>query len=268
MSGCTIKTGKSLEQTDCRCLVFVVGGSCAATLSGVMLLFVSLLSMAPAMAAYLSVSESLSLVAGGHLLQPLSPVDSQGQRIQITLGEAPPGVLLTVDDFGQMLLHWQTGPELAGESRIEILLTNVDTGKLLERRQMVIRRVEPEIVPSTPIKPERAIAAASDGMPHLNELPNQLISPGFVVSLQVNASLPDTSTPILQVDRLPEGASFEASDGGSRIFYWRTGNKDEGEHLFRFTAINPVDANLRDSHEVMIVVGDPTKNRTRPEPEG
>ncbi len=233
-----------------------------------MLLIVSLVSMTPVIAAYLSVSESLSLVAGEHLLQLLPPVDSQGQRIQIALGEAPPGVLLTVDDVGQMLLHWQTGSELAGESRIEILLSNVDTGKLLERRQIMIHRVEPEMVPTAPVKSERAIAAASDGVPHLNELPNQLISPGFVVSLQVQASLPDTSRPILQVDRLPKGASFEASDGGSRTFYWRTGNKDEGEHVFRFTAINPVDASLRDSHEVMIVVGDPTKSRTRPEPEG
>ncbi len=268
MSGCTLKTGSSLGQTGCRLLVSVVDVSCAATLSGVMLLVVSMLGMAPATAAYLSVSDSLSLEAGEHLLQPLPPVDSQGQRIQIALGEAPPGVLLTVDDFGQMLLHWQTGPELAGESLIEILLTNVDTGKLLERRQIMIRRIEPDVVPSTLVKSERAIAAATDGMPHLTELPNQLVSPGFVVSLQVNATLPDASTPVLQVDRLPKRASFEAGEGGSRTFYWRTDNKDEGEHVFRFTAINPVDASLRTSHEVMIVVGDPTKSRTRPEPEG
>ena len=268
MSGCTLKTGRILGQTGCRLLVSAVDASCVASLAGLMLLVVSTLGMAPATAAYLSVSESLSLEAGEHLLQPLPPVDSQGQRIQIALGEAPPGVLLTVDDFGQLLLHWQTGSELADESRIEILLSNVDTGKLLERRQIMIRRVEPNIVPSTPDKPERAIAAANDGVPHLAEIPNQLVSPGFVVSLQVNATLSDASTPVLQVDRLPKRASFEASEGGSRLFYWRTDDKDEGEHVFRFTAINPVDASLRTSREVMIVVGDPTKDRTRPELEG
>lgn len=256
MSGCTLKTGRSFEQTHRRRLV-----------SG-LLVVVSLLSAAPVMAAYLSMPETLTLEAGEHLLQTLPPVDSQGQRIQIALGEAPPGVLLTVDDFGQMLLHWQTGPGLADESRIEILLSNIDTGKLLERRQIMIHRVEPEVVPSAPVKPERAIAAASDAVPHLNELPNQLISPGFVVSLQVKATLPDASMPVLQVDRLPKEASFEASEGGSRTFYWHTDDKDEGEHVFRFTAINPVDASLRVSHEVMIVVGDPTKSRTRPKPEG
>ena len=268
MSGSTMKTGWSLEQPGCRRLVFAGSGSCTATLSGALLLVVSMLSTVSAKAVYLSVSESLALAAGEHLLQPLPPVDSQGQRIQIILGEAPPGVLLTVDDDGQMLLHWQTGPELADESRIEILLSDVDTGMLLERRQITIHRVDPDVAPITPVKAERASAAASNGVPRLNELSNQFISPGFVVSLQVNATLPDTSKPILQVDRLPRGARFEASDGGSRTFYWRTDNKDEGEHVFRFTAINPVDASLRDSHDVMIVVGDPTRNRTRPEPEG
>ncbi len=40
MSGCTLKTGSSLGQTGCRLLVSVVDVSCAATLSGVMLLVV------------------------------------------------------------------------------------------------------------------------------------------------------------------------------------------------------------------------------------
>ncbi len=268
MSGCTLKTGWFHGRHGCRFFNAVVGTSCAATLSGVLLLVAGMSGMTSAMAAYLSVSESLVLEAGQRLLQPLPPVDSQGRRVQIALGDAPPGVLLTVDDFGQLFLHWQTGSDLAKESRVEILLSNVDTGKLLERRQIMIRRAEPDVVPLTSLKPERAIAAAGDGMPTLGELPNQLVSPGYVVSLQVQATLSDASTPVLQVDRLPRRASFQASEGGGRLFYWRTDNQDEGEHVFRFTAMNPVDASLRTSREVMIVVGDPNKNRTRPAPEG
>ena len=267
MSGCTLNSGRLLGQTGCRFCNFKVGRSCAATVSGVILLAAGMLGMSPGMAVSLTVSESLALEAGEHLLQPLPPVDSQGQRIQIALGKAPPGVLLTVDDFGQLLLQWQTGPDLAEESQIEILLSNVDTGKLLEKRQILVRRVEANVAPLASVKPERAIAAATDGVPSLGELPNQLVSPGFVVSLPVNATSSDASIPLLQVDRLPRRASFDVSEGGGRLFYWRTDTQDEGEHVFRFTAINPLDASLRSSREVMIVVGDPTRNRTRPAPE-
>lgn len=268
MSGCTLNSGRLPGRAGNRFFNTVVGRTCIASLPGVILLAAGMLGVSPGMAAYLTVSDSFALEAGEHLLQPLPPVDAQGQRVQIALGKAPPGVLLTVDDFGQLLLHWQTGADLPEESRIEILLSNVDTGKLLERRQIMVRRVDGKKAPPTSARPERAKAAATDGVPSLGELPNQLVSPGFVVSLPVNATSPDASTPVLQVDRLPKRASFDVSEDGGRLFYWRTDNKDEGEHVFRFTAINPLDARLRTSREVMIVVGDPTRNRTRPAPEG
>ena len=80
------------------------------------------------------------------------------------------------------------------------------------------------------------------------------------------ASLPGEYDPVLQVDRLPRNASFEANEEGGRTFRWETGENDQGEHLFRFTAFNPRAPQERSVQEVLMVVGDPTKKVTLPEP--
>lgn len=260
---CTIKKGRSSGGTGNQLLLSIDTGISGSMLTGLLLMTLTMLGVAPATAAWLTVPESLSLHAGGQLLQPLALVHVPGIRVQIALGEAPPGVRLIVDEAGELRVDWQTGPELASETRIEILLSDVDTGELLENREMMIRRVEPAMVPATPVAPE----PVSDAVPQLAELANQVVSAGFVVSLRVYATLPEASEPVVRVDRLPGRASFDGNADGSRTFYWRTDTKDEGEHVFRFTAINPEDTRLRASREVMIVVGDPSKNTTRPEPE-
>jgi hypothetical protein len=101
-------------------------------------------------------------------------------------------------------------------------------------------------------------------LPRLGPLVNQVVSAGRVVTQRVQASLPDGSAAIVQIDRLPANASFDANPDGSRSLYWQTSDRDQGEHLFRITAINPQDTRRRAHEEILIVVGDPTRSRTTP----
>jgi len=77
--------------------------------------------------------------------------------------------------------------------------------------------------------------------------------------------MPDQSAAILHVDRLPPNASFDDNRDGTRTFYWPTSDTDQGEHVFRFTAIHHNNVNQRISTEVLIVVGDPGASSSRPE---
>jgi len=100
--------------------------------------------------------------------------------------------------------------------------------------------------------------------PYIEPIPIALLSAGQTARFKVVPRLPDESTAVLHIDRLPNGASFDENDDGTRTFYWPTTLSDQGEHIFRFTAIHPVDADLRVSSEAMIVVGDPSAEGSRP----
>lgn len=59
---------------------------------------------------------------------------------------------------------------------------------------------------------------------------------------------------LLQIDRLPNGATFGEVAGGGRQFQWRPGTLDKGEHKFRFTAVDKNDANRRENVTMRIIV--------------
>jgi hypothetical protein len=233
---------------------------------------------------------------------------------------APAGARLIVDETGQLIIDWQSGPDLADETVLELIATDIDSGEQLESRYLLVRRasrdsgqsaadapltesldspsrsvagqqVTPAAADALPTvdtaggavaelpasEPRREVTLAADAvkappgqidsdpdLPVLVPLANQVISAGRVVNLRVSASIADGTTPVLQIDRLPRNASFDANEDGSRTFYWQTGDKDQGEHLFRFTAINPQDSRLQSWNEILIVVGDPSRNKTIP----
>lgn len=332
----------------------------------------------PSMAAVLNEPAGVEAQAGEHVIVVL-PIDhTSGPRIEIRLGVAPNGVSLELDDSGQLQLEWQTGPDMPEESRIELLVRDVDSGEDLDSVFAVIRRYEPGPGPGpgpdqgpasgerfspefesgpasgsgpgfgpesgpepntdpsggssgpaesgpvfiprsesgtgsrpdtqsspptqTPSGSEADAASAPEpdfgsatgqtsgpdsgsdpesntvrlpvsgsepgdlSAPRLLSLPNQVVSAGRTVRFRVKADMQDDDTPILMVDRLPRRASFEANVDGSRTFRWQTDNKDQGEHLFRFSALHPRAPQLRSYREVLIIVGDPSYNITRPGP--
>ena len=59
---------------------------------------------------------------------------------------------------------------------------------------------------------------------------------------------------LTQVDRLPNGASFDKVAGGGRQFQWRPRPSDLGEHQFSFTAIDIVEPSRREGVTMRIIV--------------
>jgi len=75
----------------------------------------------------------------------------------------------------------------------------------------------------------------------------------FPVEL-ISESAEVNNTVAVQVDTLPNGATFDANDDGTRQFQWRPGTADGGEHVFNFTAVDTENANNRHTVTMRIIV--------------
>ena len=282
------------EERNCRWLAWRCPAQLARYAGVAVLLSVIAIGLShslPVAAAMLLVPPEQVLEPGQQLVLPLEIRQEQGPRIEISLGVSPEGASLVLEDDGQLQLEWQAGPDMPVETTIELLVRDVDSNQFLNSVFVVVRRPDanpgageeagtvtpeskesPDISPETPPPSSPAVdgqqgeAESSLQAPDFPLLPNQVVSAGRIVILKVLASLPGEYDPVLQVDRLPRNASFEANEEGGRTFRWETGENDQGEHLFRFTAFNPRAPQERSVQEVLMVVGDPTKKVTLPEP--
>lgn len=279
------------EERNCRWLAWRCPALLARYVGVAVLLPVIAIGLShslPVAAAVLSVPPEQVLEPGQQLVLPLLIRQDEGPRIEISLGVSPEGASLVLEDDGQLQLEWQAGPDLPAETTIELLVRDVDRNQFLNSVFVVVRRPDANpgagagtVAPESKESPDMSLDAppsspATDGQqgeaesslqaPDFPPLPNQVVSAGRTVILKVLASLPGENDPVLQVDRLPRNASFEANEEGGRTFRWETGENDQGEHLFRFTAFNPRAPQERSVQEVLMVVGDPTKKVTLPEP--
>jgi len=100
--------------------------------------------------------------------------------------------------------------------------------------------------------------------PYIEPLAVALVSAGQIAKFKVIPRMPDQSFATLHIDRLPKGASFEDNEDGTRTFFWQTTLSDQGEHIFRFTAIHSENPNKRVSAETSVIVGDPSAEGSRP----
>jgi len=58
----------------------------------------------------------------------------------------------------------------------------------------------------------------------------------------------------VQVDALPNGATFDENSNGTRQFQWRPGTADGGEHVFNFTAVDTTNSDTRQTVTMRIIV--------------
>lgn len=176
-------------------------------------------------------------------------------EIQLSAGGLPPGAMFLHDHNNGYVLRWT--PETVQQGRYQVSLMAVDRR---ERSRTGTANMLLEVVP----KPVEDTFVNPD-TPTIPPLANQVVSAGRIVSFKVTPEAEDGTVPVLLVDRIPRDASFDGNEDGSRTFFWQTGDRDQGEHVFRFTAVNPREPNLRTFRDVLIIVGDPSRNKTAPQ---
>ena len=177
------------------------------------------------------------------------------KEVQLSAGGLPPGAMFMNDPEKGYVIRWT--PNVEQQGRYEVNLQAVDRyNRAKVTNSSMLLQVKPEEVPDTFVDPD---------VPTILPLANQVVSAGRIVSFKVKSNAEDGTVPVLLVDRIPRDASFDGNEDGSRTFFWQTGDRDQGEHVFRFTAVNPREPNLRSFQDVLIIVGDPTRNKTAPQ---
>jgi len=99
--------------------------------------------------------------------------------------------------------------------------------------------------------------------PYLESIPLQIVSPGVSVSFEIVARDSD-GTVSVSIDRLPDDAVMAENGDGTHTFRWLTGPDDEGEHVFRFTAVDADGITVIGSRDAIILVGDPSLGGSYP----
>ena len=213
------------------------------------------------------VTESNNKIPNNSLMDPVPEQEIEAEvewewifeldpgSVELSAGGLPPGAMFMNDAEKGYVIRWT--PTLQQQGRYEVSLQVVDRLNRSNSNNSSMRlEVKPKVIPTDFEDPDT---------PKILPIANQVVSAGRIISFKVDSTAEEGTKPVLIVDRIPRDASFDANDDGSRTFYWQTGDRDQGEHLFRFTAVNPREPNLRSFKDVLIVVGDPTRNKTEPQ---
>lgn len=211
------------------------------------------------------------------------PTDADGTVAGLTASALPQGAMFEDAYDGSRVFRWKPSIAQQGEHRVIFLATDAQDSSLTSERQIIfsvsidgVSTAETADTPasttdaddvqdsSTQASSVETSSQNSNSEPYFEPISTQVVSVGRDIKFRVVPRMPDQSASILHVDRLPENASFDDNFDGTRTFFWRTTNADEGEHVFRFTAIHHENVNQRVSTEVLIVIGDPDKKSTNP----
>ena len=218
----------------------------------------------------------------------IRPTDPNGDAVAFVAKRLPVGASLNAVFDGSWMLTWQPDEAQTGEhqvtlvatektpeaKRTERLLTLV-VGSSSEQTQLVLASAKEIKRTTTILDPnvdsEPLIATGSNLSDHsgsvtFKPLSAQIVSAGRTIRFPVVSITGQDIMADVQIDRLPGNASFDFNKAKEhRVFHWPTTPADQGEHVFRFTAVNPNDATQRAVKEVLIVIGDPAAPGTRPQ---
>lgn len=216
----------------------------------------------------------------------IKPIDADGTVAGLSAKALPGGALLEDGFDGSRVLRWRPSLSQTGEHVIVFVATDAQDPSLTSERAIIFEVGEVDSSSTTPV--ETASSAESeintantnentvdtsnndtpqslDNEPYFESISSMVVSVGQKINFRVVPRMPDQSAAILHVDRLPLNASFDDNYDGTRSFYWETTESDQGEHIFRFTAIHHRNANQRVSTDVLIVVGDPAAGGSAPD---
>lgn len=219
----------------------------------------------------------------------IRPTDEDNTVPGLMVPSLPDGAVLEDAFDGSRLFRWTPGAGQIGEHRILLIAFDARDTSLRNEREVLFvvagdsqtdsqadnqADVEADTEADNQTDSTTTIditndtldgtTQSSDQLPFFEPISTQIVGVGQLVSFRVVPRMPDNAAAILHVDRLPDSASFDDNLDGTRTFYWPTSQDEQGEHIFRFTAIHPVDVSQRVSTEVMVVIGDPSAQGSEP----
>ena len=240
--------------------------------------------------------EPADMRPGDLLEQPVKWQDKRGQRLEFKLIEAPDAARLVVNDKGELVLQWKSGPAMADTTSLVIQARDVDTLEIIDTSALVVRNaltlpfkntgietplnteiespentaldspVNTNVNTTAMLQPQDQPQAGVQPLPSVSLRPpvGEIVSAGKRVKIQISGASSDDESLLISLDRIPRNASFERSGNSSYTFFWQTTDRDQGEHRFRVTAVHPDNEAATVSREFTVVVGDPSRTTTLP----
>lgn len=124
------------------------------------------------------------------------------------------------------------------------------------------RRLPRDSLSTTTVETDHGQADAPEN-PVLESIPLQIVSPGVSVSVEIVTR--DADKPVLvTVDRLPDDGVIAENTDGTHTLRWLTDLDDEGERVFRSTAMDVDGTTVIDTQDAIIVIGDPSRGGSYP----
>lgn len=213
----------------------------------------------------------------------IRPIDKDGDAVSLSVKGLPMMAELRNITTGSWMLRWRPEASQAGEHRLMLIAVENTAAALQTERVLTLNVGDPNaqtrlVLASANLSNNdfnstetRAGDSAANGLAGkrnnitFEPLSSQIVSTGQTINLPIISRVGENSKTILHVDRLPSGATFDLNEDGTRTFHWVTSASDQGEHVFRFTAVNPRDANQVLNKELLIVVGDPAAPGSMPQ---
>jgi len=221
------------------------------------------------------------LTVGTQFQLIIRPTDADDDELTLIAKRLPVGATLDAVFDGTWTLNWR--PEVSQAGIHEVMLVTTEKTEAAKRTQRLLvmdvrdpnsqtRLVLASSRPGDDLVDEASQIGSAQPGPigdatsvYFEPLSSQIVSAGRTINFPVVSHSEDNAETILHIDRLPSRASFDTNATGSRTFYWPTTPADQGEHIFRFTAVHPRDASQVAVKEVLIVIGDPAAPGSRPQ---
>ena len=211
----------------------------------------------------------------------IRPTDADNDEVTLVAKRLPEGAMLDAVFDGGWMLNWKPGITQAGIHEVILVATEKTKEKKRAEQLLLLNVRDPNAQTALVLasaQSNRAVESTDEinnatepaplsSSPSVNfePLSSQIVSAGRTISFPVITRSEDNAETIVHIDRLPGRASFDLNANGTRTFHWPTTPADQGEHIFRFTAVHSKDASRVAIKEVLIVIGDPAAPGSRPQ---
>jgi endo-1,4-beta-xylanase len=188
--------------------------------------------------------------AGGTVSILVQPTDVDGDTPGLFIGTLPTGMYSQDNLDGSRTLFWRPLQPDVGIYQIDVTAFD-STDPTLQTQESFVLTIDMPDDPST-IRNEP---------PGIDLIGEHIVRAGDTVVMEVKATDPNGTVPVLDITNLPAGATFEQhpQEPNIKVLRWTTSDDDLGLVVLNFEAVDSVDSSLSISSSVPITVADPAQ---------
>lgn len=187
--------------------------------------------------------------AGDSVSILIKPTDTDGDIPGLFIGNLPTG-MQSIDNLdGSRTLYWEPLQPDVGSYAITVTAFDAADSDLRTVQTFTLTIEMPEDPSSIRNVP-----------PGIDLIGEHIVRIGDTVIMEVKATDGNGTVPVLTIDNLPDGATFEQHEefDNIKVLRWTTAAADEGTNTLNFTAVDSDDPSLVATSSVPLVVADPT----------